>query len=56
MRVNPKKEVRYDLYCSRCEHKDLEDFKDPCNDCLEEFTNDGTDKPRYFEEKGKSNK
>lgn len=50
-----QKEVRYDLYCSRCKHEKLEDSKDPCNQCLEEFLNDGTDRPRYFEEKQRSN-
>lgn len=52
--TNPKpKEVRYDLYCERCVHKDLDDFEEPCNECMEQFTNEGTDKPTKYEEKSK---
>lgn len=52
--TQPKpKEVRYDLYCSRCKHERLDDFEEPCNTCLETFFNSGTDKPVNYEEKQK---
>ena len=47
------KDVYFDQYCKTCKHEKLEDFKDPCNDCLSEPANDGTHRPVYWEEKEK---
>ena len=33
---NIYKEVDFKTYCKTCEHKDLEEKFDPCNDCLAE--------------------
>ena len=45
------KEVYYDQYCSKCEHKDLKDNEQPCNDCLLEPVNVHSHKPVNFKEK-----
>ena len=33
------KEVYFNKYCETCEHKDLDEKFDPCNDCLAEPMN-----------------
>jgi hypothetical protein len=43
------KEVNFALYCKTCEHKDLEGFKSPCNECLEVPVREGTSKPEKYE-------
>lgn len=45
------KEVRFDRYCKLCKHKDLEETKNPCNDCLEYGMREGTCKPEHYEPK-----
>ena len=47
------KEVNYSKYCPTCMHMTLKDYLDPCNTCLEQFWNEGTDKPVKYEEKNK---
>lgn len=44
------KDVLFNKYCKTCKHKDLEEVKDPCNECLEYGMREGTEKPLYFEE------
>lgn len=44
------KEVRFDLYCKKCKHWDCPEGEDPCDLCLEEFSNEYSHKPLYFEE------
>ena len=44
------KEVNYHKYCEKCKHHELDEVKDPCNECLAEFYREGTEKPLYFEE------
>lgn len=55
------KEARFDQYCPRCKHKDVNpaensgsDTKDlidtPCDDCLEESAHLYSHKPAKFEE------
>ena len=44
-------EVYFDQYCKTCKHKDLEDFKDPCNRCLDNPMNANSHKPIMWEEK-----
>lgn len=43
------KEVRYDKYCNRCKY-DSTEKGEPCNECLEVFAREGTEKPLNFEE------
>lgn len=45
------KEVRYDIYCEKCKYFKLEDWEDPCNDCLNQPWNVYSRKPIYFKEK-----
>ena len=47
---NIYKEVDFKTYCKTCEHKDLEEKFDPCNDCLAEPMNANSDKPIYWKE------
>lgn len=44
------KEVYFNLYCNQCKHKDLDDTKDPCNECLSIPGRPNSHKPFYFEE------
>lgn len=46
-----EKFVEFDEFCEKCEHKDLEQFKEPCNECLENPVQEGTIKPLNFKEK-----
>ena len=43
-------EADYERYCQLCEYKDLEEFKDPCNECLCNSVMEGTRKPMHFKE------
>ena len=43
-------EADYERYCQLCEYKDLEEFKDPCNECLCNSGMEGTRKPMHFKE------
>jgi hypothetical protein len=45
------KEVEFWKYCEKCKHYEVEDVKDPCNDCLDEPVNLHSTKPVYFEGK-----
>ena len=46
-----EKEVRFDQYCKKCEHKNLKETLDPCNECLEHEMNYDSKKPIHFKEK-----
>ena len=39
------KEVRFDLYCKTCAHKDLKEDEKPCDDCLQHPANLNSHKP-----------
>lgn len=43
------KEVRYDLYCCTCKHKDTPQADDPCDECLSTPMNEGSVKPVNYE-------
>lgn len=44
-------------YCKKCEHKDLKDYKDPCNECLNTPTRPHSVRPiNYIEIKQKTKK
>ena len=45
------KEVRFDIWCSKCKHKDVPEVKDPCNECLDIGANIDSEKPVKYEEK-----
>lgn len=45
------KEVDYATYCKTCKYRDVDDVKDPCNDCLAEPYNLHSVKPVKWEEK-----
>lgn len=42
---NREQFVDFEKYCKTCKYKDTEEFKDPCNDCLDYPVNTYTDKP-----------
>lgn len=50
------KEVRFDIYCSKCKHSDKTESEDPCWDCLNQGWNIDSHKPEFFEEKEKEEK
>lgn len=50
MEIN-EKFIDFDKYCETCKYKDLEEFKDPCNECLGNPVNMNSDRPVYYEEK-----
>lgn len=43
-------EVRFDKYCDKCKNFKTEEYREPCNSCLTQFFNEGTDKPINFKE------
>lgn len=45
------KEVRFDEYCQKCEHEDVDEAEDPCDECLSNPANAYSCKPVNFEEK-----
>ena len=47
------KEVYFHKYCKTCEYKDIDDVKDPCNECLGEPCNLHSHKPVYYKPDGK---
>lgn len=50
---NEYKEVRFDQFCKTCKYEKLDEAKDPCNECLEDFMNLYSSKPVNWEEKEK---
>lgn len=50
MQPNDLKEVRFDLYCQLCKHKDISEGGEPCFECLENPVNSNSHKPYKFEE------
>lgn len=45
-----KKEVRYDIYCKRCQFSNTSASNDPCNECLGEPCNEGSNIPLKFKQ------
>lgn len=43
------REVRFDKYCETCKYKDLDEVKDPCNDCLAVGMREETEVPEFYE-------
>lgn len=48
MDVSGSKEVRYDLYCKKCEHDELPDCEEPCNECMSVPCREATHEPLNF--------
>lgn len=46
-----KKEVYFDMYCGKCDFRDLDGFDNPCNECLTQPFNYDSHKPTKFVEK-----
>lgn len=46
---NEYKEVYFYEYCEKCKYKNVDDVKDPCNECLDEPANLYSHKPVKFE-------
>lgn len=44
-------EVRFDIYCATCGHKDIPEEKDPCHECLAFPSNINSRKPVNYKEK-----
>ena len=44
-------EVNFKYYCKLCKYENLEETKDPCNDCLDHPSNINSRKPIRFKEK-----
>ena len=47
------KMVDFKKYCVTCKHKDVNEVKDPCNECLDNPVNLHSQKPIHYEEKEK---
>jgi len=45
------KEVRFDQYCKDCQHCDLKETEDPCDECLTRGWNEDSRKPINFKKK-----
>lgn len=52
MDTQMQKEVRFDIWCQSCEHRDVKDEegKDPCNTCLTTPARIYTTKPINYKE------
>lgn len=44
------KEVYFDKYCKTCKYANVDDVKDPCNECLGEPANMHSHKPVNYKE------
>lgn len=47
--VIDNKIVEFDKYCIKCKHNDIEEYEDPCNECLSNPTNANSRRPVMFE-------
>ena len=45
------KEVDFKKYCETCEHKDVNEVKDPCHECLSNPANSHSKKPINYKKK-----
>lgn len=45
-----EREVRFDIWCKRCKHKDTPEVEDPCNECLNEPSNINSRKPIHWKD------
>lgn len=50
MQPNEWKESYYHIYCDKCEHKDVDEHEEPCNECLTCPVNLYTHRPKNYKE------
>lgn len=50
MELGNTKEVYFNEWCSKCEYYLLEEYEDPCDECLEHGCNLDSHKPVMFKE------
>ena len=43
--------VDFNDYCPKCKHSNVNENEYPCDECLDNPVNEGTDKPVKFEKK-----
>ena len=48
--------VKFETWCNKCKHREVEESGDPCNDCLAEPFNDDSRKPTFWEDMNSSQK
>lgn len=48
--------VDFNKYCKTCEHRDLDEWRDPCNECLDNAVNEHSQKPINYKEKKEEKK
>ena len=51
-----KKEVYFGDYCPNCKYRDIEETDDPCNECLNEPSNEDSHKPVRWKKLSKKDK
>lgn len=44
------KEVRFDIWCEKCQYNNTPETDDPCNECLARSNNSDSTKPIDFKE------
>lgn len=49
---NSRKEVDFNYYCKLCEHKELPETVEPCQECMRYPTNEHSKRPVNFIPKG----
>lgn len=45
-----QKIVHFDEWCHKCVHFNVEDWDDPCSECLDNPANEDSHRPIYFKE------
>lgn len=55
MNADGEKFVNFRLYCPKCKYYDLKQDEEPCNECLENPTNQYSTKPVMYKEKESNN-
>lgn len=49
--VSSEKEVYFHEYCRKCEHLEVDESEDPCDECLTNPVNEYSHKPVNFKER-----
>lgn len=50
-----QKIVNFDIWCKKCEHYNVVDWDYPCDECMENPTNEDSRRPVYFKDKNGTN-
>jgi hypothetical protein len=48
---NTAKEVYFDKYCKTCKNRNIKDYEEPCNTCLDNPSNTDSHRPLNYERK-----